>query len=137
MLKHASILFCFCMTTFAATIPDLAELNRMIARFAPATLTADTSKLSPGDKQALAKLLDAARVIDDIFQVQLWSGNPALKAKLAQDSTPLGKARYHYFLVEQRPVVGSGRSCSVRAGCPTGEASRREFLSQGHDQAGV
>lgn len=103
MLKRASILFCFCMTTIAAAIPDLAELNRMIARFSPATLTADTSKLSPGDKQAVAKLLEAARVIDDIFQVQLWSGNPALRAKLAQDQTPLGKARYHYFLLNKGP----------------------------------
>src|SRR5438105_1417507 len=102
MLKRASILFLFCMTTFAA-VPDLLELNRMIARFAPATLTADTSKLSAVDKQAVAKLLDAARVIDEIFQVQLYSGNPALKAKLAQDATPLGKARYHYFLLNNGP----------------------------------
>src|SRR5579862_2131590 len=87
----------FCMTMFAATIPDLAELNRMQARFAPAEISADTSKLSPGDKQALAKLLDAARVIDDIFLDQVWSGNKALRAKLVQDSSPLGTARLRYF----------------------------------------
>src|SRR5215510_13685590 len=91
------------MASFAATPPDLPELNRMIARFAPATLTADTSKLSPGDKQALGKLLEAARIIDDIFQEQLWSGNPALKTQLAKDTTPLGKARYHYFHLNNGP----------------------------------
>src|SRR5262249_38754396 len=69
----------------------------------PVSVTADTSRLSAGDKQALPKLLEAAQVINDIFQVQLWSGNPELKAKLSQDSTPLGKARYHYFLLNNGP----------------------------------
>jgi hypothetical protein len=40
--------FFFCMAAIAA-IPDLAELNRMIARFAPAELKVDTSALAPGD----------------------------------------------------------------------------------------
>jgi hypothetical protein len=103
MWKIASILSCFSVLVLAASIPDLAELNRMIARFTPARVTADTSKLSPGDKQALAKLLDAARVIDEIFRVQLWSGNPALLAQLEKDTTPLGKARLHYFLLNNGP----------------------------------
>jgi Peptidase family M49 len=103
MHPRAVVLFSICMTTIAATPPDLNELNRMIARFAPATLSADMSKLSPGDKQALTKLLEAGRVIDEIFQQQLWDGNLALKAKLAADQTPLGKARYHYFQLNNGP----------------------------------
>ena len=80
--------FLFCVTLMAA-IPDLAELNRMIARFAPVELHADTSKLSAGDQKALAKLLDAARVIDDIFLKQVWSGNVALRTRLARDTSAL------------------------------------------------
>ncbi len=91
------------MTLALAAIPDLAELNRMIARFAPAPVTADTSKLAPGDKQALARLIEAAGVIDDIFRTQLWSGNAALKERLEKDSTPLGKARLHYFRINNGP----------------------------------
>jgi hypothetical protein len=87
----------------AATVPDLTELNRMIARFAPAELHADTSQLSSGDRQALAKLLDAARVIDDIFLTQLWSGNAALRDRLKKDTSPLGKARLHYFELNKGP----------------------------------
>src|SRR6185503_3349636 len=94
--------FFFCVTLMAA-IPDLAELNRMIARFAPAELHADTSKLPAGDQKALAKLLDAARVIDEIFLKQVWSGNVALRARLAKDSSPLGKARLHYFDINKGP----------------------------------
>ena len=75
----------------------------MIARFAPVELHADASKLSPGDQKALAKLLDAARVIDDIFLEQVWSGNKALRAKLAEDTSPLGKARLHYFDLNKGP----------------------------------
>lgn len=75
----------------------------MIARFVPAPVTADTSKLAPGDKQALAKLIEAANVIDGIFREQLWSGNAALKDRLSKDATPLGKARYHYYLINNGP----------------------------------
>ena len=75
----------------------------MIARYAPVELHADASKLSAGDQKALAKLLDAARVIDDIFLQQVWSGNVALRAKLAKDTSPLGKARLHYFDLNKGP----------------------------------
>jgi hypothetical protein len=75
----------------------------MIARFAPVELHADASKLSAGDRKALAKLLDAARAIDDIFLEQVWSGNKALRAKLAADTSPLGKARLHYFDLNKGP----------------------------------
>jgi hypothetical protein len=91
------------MNVSAATIPDLAELNRMIARFAPAELKVDTSALSAGDKQALAKLLEAARVVDEIFLVQRWSGNRTLRAQLQRDVSPLGKARLHYFNLNKGP----------------------------------
>lgn len=93
----------FAMTIAAAAIPDLADLNRMIARFAPAPVSADTSKLAAGDKQALTKLLDAAQVIDQIFRMQLWSGDAALLEKLKKDTTPLGKARLHYFQINNGP----------------------------------
>ena len=45
------------MTSTPAKTPDLPELQRMIARYAPVDLRAGTSKLSPQDSQALAKLI--------------------------------------------------------------------------------
>jgi hypothetical protein len=91
------------MLAIAANIPDLAQLEKMIARFTPTDLRADISKLSPGDRQALAKLIEASRVLDDIFLNQLWSGNQALYTKLRRDTTPLGKARLHYFWINKGP----------------------------------
>ena len=93
----------FCMTLGAATVPDLAELNRMIARFAPAELKVDTSALAPGDKQALQKLIEAAKVIDRIFLEQRWSGNLKLREQLAKDTSSLGKARLHCFDLNKGP----------------------------------
>ena len=94
--------FFICMAVLAA-IPDLTELNRMIARFAPAELKVDTTGLAAGDKQALQKLIEAARVIDGLFLTQRWSGNAALRTQLQQDSSALGKARLHYFDLNKGP----------------------------------
>ncbi len=87
----------------AVTIPDLAQLKHMQARFAPVEMRVDVSGLSPGDRQALVRLIEAARVIDGIFEDQLWSGNRAMYARLKQDATPLGKARLNYFLFNRGP----------------------------------
>jgi len=89
--------------SLTAAVPDLAELNRMIARYAPVELKVDTSKLSPGDQQALKKLIEAAKVIDDLFLKQRWTGNSELRRGLLYDSTELGKARLHYFGLNKGP----------------------------------
>ena len=86
-----------------ATIPDLAQLQKMIHRFAPTPLRADTSGLSAGDRQAMTKIVEAARIFDEIFMKQLWSGDLALYAKLQKDTSPLGKARLHYFWINKGP----------------------------------
>ena len=83
--------------------PDLAELTRMTARFAPTPIRVDTGRLSQGDREALVKLIEAARIYNDIFLRQLWSGNIALFEKLQKDPTPLGKARLHYFWLNKGP----------------------------------
>src|SRR5271157_2990187 len=65
-----------------AALPDLAQLEKMSSRFAPTPLRVDTSKLTPSDRQALVKLIEAARLLDDIYMRQLWNGNAALYARL-------------------------------------------------------
>ncbi len=86
-----------------AEAPGLAGLQRMIQRFAPANLPVDSSRLSPGDQKALLKLIEAARVMNDIFLKQMWSGNPDLYASLKKDATPLGRIRLHYFWINKSP----------------------------------
>ena len=84
-------------------LPTQAELATMAARFAPTPLRVDTSKLSSGDQKALAKLIEAARLLDDVFLQQYWSGNTSLYAKLQKDKTALGKARLNYFWINKGP----------------------------------
>jgi peptidase M49-like protein len=87
----------------AALMPDLSQLKQMSARFAPVKLSYDTSALSPGDRQALGKLTEAARVLNFLFLDQLWSGNRALYEQLQKDTSPLGKERLHYFWLNKGP----------------------------------
>jgi hypothetical protein len=86
-----------------APAPNQAEVTRMIARFAPTRLEVDTSALSPGDKQALAKLIQAARIVNTLFLEQLWSGNSGLYNRLQQDKSGLGDVRTVYFWINKGP----------------------------------
>ena len=87
----------------SAAPASVAELNAMSARFAPVALTADTSKLSAGDKKAIAKLIEAAKIVDVIQLRQRWPENEALWSALQQDHSPLGKARLNYFWLNKGP----------------------------------
>src|ERR1039458_7633075 len=87
----------------AAVMPTLSQLEEMNARFASVKPKYDESALSAGDRKALPKLLDAARVFNYLFMDQLWSGTRALYAKLQEDKTPLGQARARYFWLNKGP----------------------------------
>jgi hypothetical protein len=91
-----------CASAYAAPA-DVTQLNKMSKRYAPVALTADTSQLSAGDKKAIAKLIEAAKIIDVLQLRQRWSGNEALWAALQKDTTPLGKARLNYFWLNKGP----------------------------------
>ena len=112
MKRHIALVFFLLAGTLMATaadpqlatkVPDLPELQEMIVRFASTDINVDLNRLSAGDRKALVKLVEAARVIDDIFMTQYWSGDHALYAKLQNETTPLGKARLHYFWINKSP----------------------------------
>jgi hypothetical protein len=79
------------------------ELAKKIARFAPTQLKADTAHLSPGDRQALEKIIQAAKLFDPLFLRQVWSGNAELEKKLQADKTTPGRQRLHYFYINDGP----------------------------------
>jgi Peptidase family M49 len=80
-----------------------AELNAMAKRFAPVDLRAETAGLSKGDRVAIGKLIEAAKIVDTLQLRQRWAGNEALWAALQKDTTPLGKARRDYFWLNKGP----------------------------------
>jgi hypothetical protein len=128
MRRFAPILFCLSLAVAAA--PNLAELNRMIARFAPAELKVDTSKLAPGDQQALGKLIGAARVLDGLFLTQRWSGNAALRANLQKDTSELGKARLHYFELNKGPWSDLDEQTAFLPGVPPKKVPGANFYPE-------
>lgn len=97
---------------------ELEKLNAMQARFAPVEIIADSSKLSEGDRAALEKLLEAARVIDDVFLTQVWSGNAALRQKLRADASELGRARLRYFELNKGPWSDLDEHAAFLPGVP-------------------
>ncbi|MED5594234.1 dipeptidyl-peptidase 3 family protein [Janthinobacterium sp. P210006] len=92
-----------CAAPQAATPATAAQLTAMSARYAPVELTADTTHLSAGDRQAIAKLVEAAKLVDVLQLRQRWSGNEALWAALKKDKSTLGQARLNYFWINKGP----------------------------------
>jgi peptidase M49-like protein len=82
---------------------DLKRLENMIRRFAPVDLTVDVSSLPPNERDALAILVNAAKILDALFLRQVWEENESLMIELAKDMSPLGQARLHYFLINKGP----------------------------------
>jgi len=83
--------------------PDAAALRRADARFAPVDLRVDLSALPASERTALARLVEAARLMDALFLRQVWAGNEALLLELTRDETPLGRARLQAFLRNKGP----------------------------------
>jgi hypothetical protein len=86
-----------------AKLAEAAELERKIRRFAPTILTAETSRLSANDRNALQKIIAAAKLYDPLYLRQLWNGNEPLLQKLQAEATPLGRLRLHYFMINKGP----------------------------------
>ena len=77
----------------ATAVPDAAALKRLSDWLAPADLSADVTRLPPGERAALVSILRAARLMDALYMRQVWAGNAALTLELARDRTPLGRER--------------------------------------------
>src|SRR6266851_5192842 len=102
-MRMTALLLFPLMATLLAAVPDLAELQKMTARFAPVEMRVDLSALPPGDRKALPTIIQAARIYNDIFLTQRWSGNHELYNKLKRETTPISKARLHYFWLNKGP----------------------------------
>src|SRR5262249_59629389 len=90
-------------TAATAAPASVADLQKMTKRFAPVELKADASRLSAGDRKAIAKLIEAAKIVDTLQLRQRWSGNEKLWAALQKDKSALGKARAEYFWLNKGP----------------------------------
>jgi hypothetical protein len=83
--------------------PDAAALAKLNARLAPVDLVVDVSALPAGERTALVKLIEAAKVMDTLFLRQVWAGNETLLLDLLGDTSTLGRARLQAFLQNKGP----------------------------------
>jgi hypothetical protein len=98
-----AILFVACEAQESIKVKTAMTLEQKIARFTPTEISADITKLSPGDAKALNKIIEAAQLMDPIFFHQVWSGNEKMLMKLEKDSTAEGQELLHYFRINMGP----------------------------------
>lgn len=120
----------------AQDVPDAAALERMTARFAPVEIAADLGPLPASERAALARLVEAARVIDALFLRQVWAGNEALLLELIEDESPLGRARLRAFLIDKGPWSRLDGNAPFIPGVPEKPASAN-FYPAGATKAEV
>ena len=111
VLALAAVVACRGAQESSSTVPqtqtasdsEVQRLEAMARRFAPVDLTADVAALPANERAALAKMVEAAKVFDALFLRQVWEGNETMLLDLVQDSSPVGQARLHYFLINKGP----------------------------------
>lgn len=117
-------------------VPDAAELQRMAARFAPTEISADLSALSSSDRQVLAKLVEASKIVDALFLRQVWSGNEPLLLDLVRRGSAEDRARLHYFLINKGPWSRLDGNRPFVAGVPEKPAGA-DFYPEGVSKAEI
>lgn len=96
-----------------------SPLATKLKRFAPTDISADISRLSAGDRQALEKLIHASRLMDEMYLRQVWSGNVALKERLAADTSEEGTLRYRMFMLNKAPWSALDHDSAFVDGVPS------------------
>ena len=81
----------------------VSPLKAQVARFAPADLTADIEDLPASERTALTKIIEAAKLLDPIFDRQAYRGNPELRQRLARDASAKGRVKLEYFDIMRGP----------------------------------
>lgn len=74
-----------------------------IQQFAPARLTAEIGHLPATERAALDKIIEAARLLDPIFDRQACADGPAIRDALAATGSAEGRRKLDYFDIMRGP----------------------------------
>lgn len=98
-----------------AIAPDIQARRAQLVR---KELKVDLGSLPASERTAIDHLVAAAKVIDDVFLLQAWQGNPAFAPRVAALTGPLAGAAQEYYrimggpwdrLKDYEPFLGSAR----------------------------
>ncbi len=67
--------------------PELSEMEANLAKYVPVKLTADLSHLSDGQRQMVAKLIDAGEIMNELFWYEAYGDKDALLASIDDADT--------------------------------------------------
>jgi hypothetical protein len=93
----------------------VSDIDKRVAQFAPTPLNADLSALTAEDRQVLDKLVEASKLMNEIYLRQTWTGNPAMRERLQGYTGPHADAVRQYFTInfgpwdrlkEREPFIG-------------------------------
>lgn len=85
---------------------DAATLRKKVDQFAPVVLEADLSHLPESERQVVAKLIEASRLLDPVFDRQVWAGYPRHHERLvaaAAEGGELERLTLDYFEIMRGP----------------------------------
>ncbi|KAI4355865.1 hypothetical protein L6164_004596 [Bauhinia variegata] len=87
------------------TVARSLTLQKQLSRYAPISLNAELTGLTEPDREALIYLVKAAVVMDEIFYLQTWYSNPALRDWLKKhaDTSELNKLKWSYYQINKGP----------------------------------
>ena len=110
----------------AESLPSIRDVATMASRFAPADIRADVASLPANERRALAKLVEAAKLMDSLFLRQVWAGNDAMLQELSHEAIARSRAaaadaehaRLHYFLINKGPWSRLDHNQVFIAGAP-------------------
>ena len=93
---------------YALASPDVdaAALTAKVAQFQPVVLEADLSSLPEPERKALDELIAAARLLDPVFDRQVWTEYPDHERRLreaAESGGELEQLRLAYFQIMRGP----------------------------------
>ncbi|XP_052174880.1 nudix hydrolase 3 isoform X2 [Diospyros lotus] len=81
------------------------SLQKQLSRYAPISLGAELTALTVADKEALALLIKAGAIIDEIFYLQVWYDNPTLRDWLKKQAeiSQLDELKWMYYRINKSP----------------------------------
>ena len=91
------------LAAVGVTTMGAQQETTMTRLFVPVEIAADLSGLPGSERDALAHIVDAARVMDGLFLEQVWAGNPAMLLSLLNNQSATGVARLDFFLLNKGP----------------------------------
>lgn len=88
LLLLGTIALVSCTRRVISSKAPLEYVEQQLKRLAPVQIEFNSSTLNENEVQTLRKLIEAARIIDKLFLLQVYEGNPDIRKELSKSRNP-------------------------------------------------